>query len=232
MTLETTPSVSTSPKPPRQVLEAVYAFPPNRETLGGTAYLIVSKDLTGAPANLMVDCPALDYQSFIEAQGGIRGLMLTHRNGHSRVQTWQTQFHCQVVVQEQEAYLLPAVAVTPFHQTFTFDTGHRAIWTPGYSPGSACLYGPDQGGMLFTGRHLLPNQAGMPQPLRFAKTFHWPRQLRSVQQLQSAFTAETLAYLCPGANTGFLRGRRVIERAYEQLQAIDLEACRQMPVGL
>ncbi|MFY8173644.1 MAG: MBL fold metallo-hydrolase, partial [Planktothrix agardhii] len=29
------------PKPPQLVLENVYAFPPNRETLGGTAYFIV-----------------------------------------------------------------------------------------------------------------------------------------------------------------------------------------------
>ncbi|MEO1743428.1 MAG: hypothetical protein AAFR99_16650, partial [Cyanobacteria bacterium J06629_9] len=28
-------------KPPRAVLEGVYAFPPNRSTLGGTAYFIV-----------------------------------------------------------------------------------------------------------------------------------------------------------------------------------------------
>ncbi|MEO0458414.1 MAG: MBL fold metallo-hydrolase [Cyanobacteria bacterium P01_A01_bin.114] len=221
-------------KAPRQVLETIYAFPPNRDTLGGTAYLLLEKHSAGAPANLLIDCPAWDADllNFIETQGGVRWLLLTHRNGSSRVKDFQTRFGCTVVVQEQEAYLLPQVPTTPFQQTFRFSPTTHALWTPGYSPGSACLYTQAHGGVLFSGRHLLPNREGHPAPLRFSKTFHWPRQLRSVQRLQDEFTPETLRYLCPGANTGFLRGQRVIEDAYAQLATIDLEACRQTPAML
>jgi hypothetical protein len=56
--------------------------------------------------------------------------------------------------------------------------------------------------------------------LRFAKTFHWPRQLQQVQRILAEFTPETLTHLCPGANTGFLRGQTTIPQAFERLQAL------------
>ncbi|MEM8806314.1 MAG: MBL fold metallo-hydrolase [Cyanobacteria bacterium P01_G01_bin.38] len=222
-------SPGTTAKAPRQVLDKVYAFPPNRDTLGGTAYLLLEKDSAGSAANLLIDCPAAvpTLLDFIESQGGVRWLVFTHRGGIGKVKDLKSRFGCTVVMQEQEAYLLPQVPLTSFQQTFRFSPTSHALWTPGYSPGSACLYTQAHGGVLFTGRHLLPNREGQPVPLRFSKTFHWPRQLRSVQRLRDELSAETLRYLCPGANTGFLRGKRVIEDAYAQLQAIDLEACRQ-----
>ncbi|MDJ0560403.1 MAG: MBL fold metallo-hydrolase, partial [Microcystis sp. M53599_WE4] len=93
------------------------------------------------------------------------------------------------------------------------------FWTPGHSPGSSCLYWQRHGGVLFTGRHLLPDTKGQPRPLQTAKTFHWPRQLRSQKIILDRFSPETLSYLCPGANTGFLRGRGIIDRAYEKISA-------------
>jgi hypothetical protein len=75
---------------------------------------------------------------------------------------------------------------------------------------------------------LLPNQQGEPVPLRTSKTFHWLRQLRSVQSLIDRFTPATLAYICPGANTGYLRGKRAIDQAYERLARLDLAACQQL----
>ncbi|MEL6248244.1 MAG: MBL fold metallo-hydrolase, partial [Cyanobacteria bacterium J06627_15] len=72
---------------------------------------------------------------------------------------------------------------------------------------------------------------GQPVPLRLSKTFHWPRQLRSVQKLLDTFSPETLTHICPGASTGFLRGQPTIEQAYTQLQSLDLAALRQAPAG-
>lgn len=121
------------------------------------------------------------------------------------------------MIQEQEAYLLPGLTVTTFGQELSIETQVKLIWTPGYSPGSSCLYYRPLGGVLFSGRHILPNLHGDPAPLRTAKTFHWNRQLQSLQLLLKHFTPETLNYICPGANTGFLRGKRFIDRAYERL---------------
>ncbi|NEP18975.1 MAG: MBL fold metallo-hydrolase [Leptolyngbya sp. SIO4C1] len=216
-------------KAPRQIFESIFAFPPNRDTLGGTAYLILETDAQGVAANLLVDCPALEplYLDFIAARGGLSWLFITHRGGIGRARELQARFNCPIVIQEQEAYLLPRAQLTSFQQTFSFSLISRALWTPGHSPGSACLYYQRYGGVLFSGRHLLPNRQGQPLPLRSSKTFHWPRQLRSVQQLVDTFEPDTLTHLCPGASTGFLRGRYTVEAAYEQLHAIDLEACRQ-----
>jgi hypothetical protein len=44
--------------------------------------------------------------------------------------------------------------------------------------------------------------------------------------LRDRFTSETLSYICPGANTGFLRGKGYVDRAYQRLAAIDLDALR------
>ena len=79
------------------------------------------------------------------------------------------------------------------------------------------------GGILFTGRHILPTRQGLATPLRVSKTFHWPRQLRHVQRLLTEFTPQTLSYICPGANIGFLRGKRFIDGAYDKLAVLDFQ---------
>lgn len=222
------------PKAPRPVLDHVFAFPPNRETMGGTAYFIVGNDSSDQAANILVDCPAWteSTQNFLLAQGGVRWLFLTHRGAIAQVKAIVKALQCQVLIQEQEAYLLPNLSPQTFHHTYALNEFSQAIWTPGYSPGSACLYHQRYSGILFTGRHLLPTSAGALQPLRFSKTFHWPRQIMSLQHLLDRFNPETLQYICPGANTGFLRGAGTVTQAYQKLQTLDLTALRaaQVPI--
>ncbi|WP_298918940.1 MBL fold metallo-hydrolase [uncultured Nostoc sp.] len=199
--------------------ESIFVFAPNRDTLGGTSYFIVRNE-----GNILIDCPALNQtnQDFLRSHGGLRWLFLTHRGAIGKTAEIQQTFGCEVLIQEQEAYLLPGLTVTTFRQEFTFDAVVQVIWTPGHSPGSSCLYYSELGGILFSGRHLVPNQKGEPVPLRTAKTFHWPRQINSLRLLLEDFTPETLRYICPGANTGFLRGKRVINQAYQHLASLDL----------
>ncbi|AFZ49890.1 MBL fold metallo-hydrolase [Dactylococcopsis salina] len=203
-----------TPKPPREILGGIYAFPPNRETLGGTSYLILGKD-----GNILVDCPGWNetQKSFLSDLGGVRWLFITHRDGMSQVGKIQNDLGCEVVIQEQEAYLLPNVTVTPFAEEITLGEG-TGIWTCGYSPGASCLYVPFHGGVLFSGRHLLTDSEGKLAPIFTRKTFHWRRQLRNVEKLQKKFPPERLGYVCPGANTGFLRGKGAVEG--EQLAQI------------
>jgi glyoxylase-like metal-dependent hydrolase (beta-lactamase superfamily II) len=192
-------------KLPRSILPSIFAFPPNRDTLGGTAYAIVTP--TG---NILVDSPAWNdiNQQFIADLGGVKWLVITHRGGIGQTTAIATALSCEVIVQEQEAYLLPELKVTTFEHKFNLNDSIHAIWTPGHSPGSSCLYYNGAGGVLFTGRHLLPNQFGAAMPLRTAKTFHWPRQLRSVAAIWQLFPARyPLGHICPGANTGLLRGK-------------------------
>lgn len=202
--------------------------------MGGTAYLIVEKDLNGNAANLLIDAPACDPDilAFLETQGGVRQWVITHRGAIGEAKVLQQKLQCQGVVQEQEAYLLPDIPnVTPFQDRYSLGTHSEVFWTPGFSPGAACVYYQGHGGVLFTGRSLLPNRQGKVMPLRFSKTFHWPRQLRSVAGLKTRFSEATLSYICPGANTGFLREQPLVTDAYAQLQALDLEQLRHLPVG-
>jgi glyoxylase-like metal-dependent hydrolase (beta-lactamase superfamily II) len=226
-------------KQPRLVLDSVWAFPPNRETFGGTAYLIVENSQTipeDSPQNVfqnvLIDCPSWDdgTQVFLEQHGGVQWLVLTHRQGTSpAIAMIQEKFGCEVLVQEQEAYLLPKIAVTTFSHHTDITPNTNIFWTPGYSPGSACVYYRPHG-VLFTGRHLLPDAAGNPQPLRMAKTFHWLRQLQQVRHIIERFDERSLQYFCPGANTGFLRQQGFIDCAYAKLQQLDFHSLRQAAI--
>ncbi|MGF1460425.1 MAG: MBL fold metallo-hydrolase [Leptolyngbyaceae cyanobacterium] len=223
-------------KPPRLILADIYAFAPNRATLGGTAYFCLGRDTTGAAANLLIDAPPDDESvlQFIRDRGGVQHWVITHRGASGEAKALQAALACPtVLVQEQEAYLLPELPnLLPFGDRYRLDGFGEVLWTPGYSPGSACVYLSQQGGILFTGRHLLPDRDGQLRPLRFAKTFHWPRQLRQVKQLQDRFSAETLAYACPAANTGFLRGTFVVKEAYSHLAAIAPDTLMTVAPGL
>ncbi len=225
-----------SAKPPKQLFETVYAFPPNRATLGGTAYFYRGQDDAGNAANVLIDAPANEPATldFLRDRGGVQYWAITHRGASGEAKALQAALDCpSVLVQEQEAYLLPDLPnLVTYRDRYPLPSAGKVFWTPGFSPGSACVYLPQQGGILFTGRHLLPSRDGQLQPLRFSKTFHWPRQLRQVQQLQDRFTAETLAYVCPAANTGFLRGQAMVKDAYSQLQAIDPDQLSQTPALL
>lgn len=212
------PSLNQEPSPsvkqPRIVFDNIFAFPPNRDTLGGTAYFIV-----GNEGNILIDCPATDEvnQDFIKAHGGVRWLFITHRTNIGKTADLQKVLNCEVIIQEQEAYLLPGLTLTTFGQQLKLNSLAELIWTPGYSPGSSCLYYNDFKGLLFTGRHILPNLHGDAVLLQTAKTFHWKRQVKSLNLLLEKFSPETLEYICPGANTGFLRGKRFIDNAYKKL---------------
>lgn len=215
-------------KPPRPILPGIFAFAPNRDTLGATSYLIVDKI-----GNILLDCPAWNEtnQEFIESQGGVNVLIVSHRGGIGKsVKQMSQALNCQVIVQEQEAYLLPEVEVTSFSDRSTVSPNLELIWTPGHSPGSSCLYWQQQGGVLFTGRHLLPKSQTEIAPLRTAKTFHWWRQLDSIAKLRDRFDPDTLKYILPGANTGYLRGIGYVNNAYEKLSALNLTALRSTEV--
>lgn len=225
-------SSSAEPKLPRPVFAAaepaVYAFPPNRETLGGTAYLLDHPD-----GSILIDTPAwtAENQQFLaNLAHPVKWLFLTQRGGiGQQLLALQQTLQCAVLIQEQEAYLIPEVASTTFHQTFDLTPTIAAIWTPGHSPGASCLYSPSHGGILFSGRHLLPDRQGRPVPLRTAKTFHWPRQLRSIAALRDRFRTTPLQYICPGASIGWLRGALAIDNANRQLRELDLAQLAQRP---
>ena len=215
-------------KLPRLILPGIYAFTPNRDTLGATSYLIVDKS-----GNVLLDCPAWHKanQEFIQSQGGVKSLVISHRGGIGKnIMQIQADLNCQVIVQEQEAYLLPEVETIDFINNFMIADNLEVIWTCGHSPGSSCLFYAEHGGVLFAGRHLLPKSPSEIAPLRTAKTFHWWRQLDSIAKLCDRFNSDTLQYILPGANTGYLRGTGYLDNAYELISSLDLAALRSIEI--
>ena len=223
---EITTNESNKSKLPRSILPGIFAFAPNRDTLGATAYFIVDKT-----HNVLIDCPSWNesHRDFIKSHGGAKKLIITHRGsiGKQLIQL-QQDLSCEVIIQEQEAYLLPEITVTSFRDNLTINSEFELIWTPGHSPGSSCVYW-QQRGILFTGRHLLPKSVSEIAPPHTAKTFHWWRQLDSVAKLRDRFSPDTLQYIIPGANTGYLRGRGYIDDAYQKLTQLDLTKLRKAP---
>ena len=206
---------TSAPKPPRELFSTIYSFAPNSDTLSGTAYLILEKS-----GNTLVDCPPWHENTvnFLKEQGGVRTLFITHRTAiGNHVAKFQKALDCEIVIQEQEAYLMPEAEVISFS-----DQWHQgnltAIWTTGFSPGSSCLYYQNEGGCLFTGRHLLPNHKSEVLALRTAKTFHWPRQLKSIDRLVEYFGDQSVSNILPAANIGYLYEFGMVKEAYAQLK--------------
>lgn len=211
---------------PHSILPEIFAFAPNKKTLGATAYFIVNKT-----ANILIDCPLWQdkYRDFVISQGGVSKLIITHRgNISNQIKQIKTDLNCQVIIQEQEAYLLPEIEVNTFQDNLSINPDLELIWTPGHSPGSTCVYWRQQGGILFTGRHLLPSAVNKLEPIYFAKTFHWWRQLNSIAKLRDRFNEQQLQYIVPGANTGYLRGKGYIDNAYSQLTSLNLEELKKV----
>ena len=201
--------LSANPKTPKLVLDNIWAFPPNRDILGGTAYFITTTE-----GNILVDCPSYHENNihFCQARGGVKYLFVTNRDGISKhVSKFKADFNCQLIIQEQEVYLLPNLEALCFENEYDLNDSCRLIWTSGYSPGSSCLYYRHHGGVLFSGRHLLPIKGGKVTPLKFKKTFHWRRQKLNAQRMCDRTLMEPITYTCPGANTGYLRGKGFAE---------------------
>jgi glyoxylase-like metal-dependent hydrolase (beta-lactamase superfamily II) len=203
-------------KLPKQILPDVWAFPPNRDTLGGTAYLLATPS-----GNIAIDACAWNDvdRTFIQDCGGLDRTIVTHRGGIGSAAAIVAATGCQLLIHEREAYLLPDTPTIAFQEEYRLDDETQIIWTPGHSPGSSCVYTSRHGGILFTGRHLLPDGNGNIAPLQLAKTFHWQRQQRSVIKLADRLASLPLAYICPGANTGLLRGEGIMSAGKSLLEA-------------
>jgi hypothetical protein len=232
-------------RPPRQLMPGLWVFAPSRDSHGGTAWLLHPPG--GAP--LLIDCPGLTAANLAflrgesdasplrqdrrdTAEGGPSGLVvLTSREGHGRCRRLQQALEWPVLVQEQEAYLLPGVSpLRTFGEQEVVAEGLRLLWTPGPTPGSCVLHAAGEwaaaeGDVLFCGRLLVPTAPGQAAPLRTPRTFHWPRQLRSLKRLRQWLPAESPQWIASGAGLGALRGEKLIARGRTVLDQAQIH-CR------
>ena len=210
---------------PRQVIPDLWLFAPNRDTQGGSSWLLETEMLS-----VLIDCPAATSTNLSFLQSRTDGwIVLTGRSGHGRCEQIHRKLGWPIVVQEQEAYLLPGIGeVTTFEQTHQLGDGVRLLWTPGPSPGACVLHVSPHawagGHGLCCGRLLIPVAPGRVMPLRNRSNFHWLRQLRSLDILMKWLPAGSPDWIASGAPLGALRGQNLVWEGARQLASLDLEA--------
>ena len=194
-------------RPPQQVLDSLWAFAPNRDCQGGTAWWLEHAD--GA---LLVDCPAYTAANLAFLRGRPAGmLLLTSREGHGRTRRFQEALGWPVLVQEQEAYLLPGVQqLQTFGEELDLAPGLRLLWTPGPTPGACVLHASGEPDVLFCGRLLSPTGPGAAAPLATARSFHWGRWQRSLKTLKAWLPQGSPRGIASGAGLGALAGEKLI----------------------
>ncbi|WP_396094871.1 MULTISPECIES: MBL fold metallo-hydrolase [unclassified Cyanobium] len=229
-------------RPPQRVRPGLWLFAPSRESQGGSAWL-----LEASSADLLIDCPAFtraNLQFLADRPRQPQGssgesrawILLTGRGGHGRCRRLQQALGWPVVVQEQEAYLLPGVdPLHTFADAYQLGEDVRLLWTPGPSPGACVVHVSPLAGLgqdgLFCGRLLVPLAPGRVAPLRQGGTFHWGRQLRSLERLRQWLPAGSPDWIASGAGLGALRGAKLVEQGASQLWDLDLEALVLQPPG-
>ena len=197
-------------RPPQQLRPDLWIFPPNRDCQGGSSWWLECGD-----EPVLVDCPPLTEATLTAleqlAAGRRARILLTSREGHGRLRRIQSVFGWPVLVQEQEAYLLPGIQpLETFGTEHHTSGGLQLLWTPGPTPGSCVIHAPAPTNLLFCGRLLTPLAPGRLGPLRHGRTFHWPRQLRSLDRLREWLLPEARPELASGAALGALRGERLV----------------------
>ncbi len=194
-------------RPPQQVLDGLWAFAPNRDCQGGTAWW-----LEQAGGALLVDCPAYTAANLAFLRGRPAGmLLLTSREGHGRTRRFQEALGWPVLVQEQEAYLLPGVQqLQTFGEELELAPGWRLLWTPGPTPGACVLHASGEPDVLFCGRLLSPTGPGAAAPLATARSFHWGRWQRSLKTLKAWLPQGSPRWIASGAGLGALAGEKLI----------------------
>jgi len=221
-------------RPPVAIRPGLWLFAPSRESQGGSSWLLEAEAL-GGDGDVLVDCPAFNQANLAmleqrTAAVGPGTLVLTSRDGHGRCRRFQEALGWRVLVQEQEAYLLPGVKqLTTFSEEHRLGPGVRMLWTPGPTPGASvvhvCVGSPaDPVGLdgLFCGRLLLPVAPGQLAPLRTARTFHWPRQLASLGRLRDWLPLQSPHWIASGGGLGALRGEKLVMDGAKALAQLDL----------
>jgi glyoxylase-like metal-dependent hydrolase (beta-lactamase superfamily II) len=213
-------------RPPQLVSPGLWLFAPSRDSQGGSSWLLEASAYGGS-GDLLVDCPGFTEANLAMLRQrtelvGPGRLVLTSREGHGRCRRLQEALGWSVLVQEQEAYLLPGVqGCSTFGEQLTLAPGVQLLWTPGPTPGSCVLLvraGAVDG--LFCGRLLLPTGPAALAPLRTARTFHWPRQLASLERLRSWLPEGSPDWIASGGGLGALRGDKLVHGGAELLAGL------------
>ncbi|KKZ12232.1 MAG: hypothetical protein TE42_05190 [Candidatus Synechococcus spongiarum SP3] len=207
-------------RPPQEVAEGLWVFTPNRESRGTISWLLRTR--TGP---LLVDTPDITQANMaLLARQGDGRVVLTHRTAHGALRRLVQHLGWEVWIQEQEAYLLPTMAVQTFDQEQELGHDLALYWTPGPTPGSCCLHWRGHRSVLFCGRLLQPQPNGRVAPVRTAHTFHWGRLLASLARLQQWLGPDEPGRIACSTGLAHLYGAALVDHGASALAELNLEA--------
>lgn len=206
-------------RPPQEVAEGLWVFAPNRQSRGTVSWLLRTR--TGP---LLVDVPDITQANLalLSRQGDGR-IVLTHRTAHGALRRLVQHLGWEVWIQEQEAYLLPTMAVQTFCQEQELADDLVLYWTPGPTPGSCCLHWRGHQSVLFCGRLLQPQPNGHVAPVRTAHTFHWGRLLTSLARLRQWLGPDEPGRIACSTGLVHLSGAALVDRGASVLAELNLE---------
>lgn len=153
----------------------------SRHTAGACSYLLDSAD-----GPIMVDPPRYlpALMERIEARGGVRRLLLTHRDHFAGARKIWQRFKCEVVVHEGDRFRAAGVPATQLRGSAPIALARDALVLPcpGHTRGSVCLLFRDA--VLLSGDHLSWDSArGVFHAHREYCQYDWSRQIDSMRTL-------------------------------------------------
>ena len=213
---------------PQLLGEDLWVFAPNPESRGTVAWLL--RTPTGP---VLVDVPPITRANLelLGRQGDGGRIVVTHRTAHGRLRRLVQHLGWEVWIQEQEAYLLPTMAVETFCQRQELAHDLVLYWTPGPTPGSCCLHWRGSRSVLFCGRLLQPQPNGGVAPVRTAHTFHWDRLLTSLARLRQWLGPDEPDRIACSTGLVHLRGAALVDRGASALAALNLETMQAVDSG-
>ena len=201
-------SVDTSPK---QARDGIWSF---SRIVGGTLQKAWWLDCDPEP--VLIDCPEVSVSTIESLEKLCAGrspkILLTNREAHQGLTDLYKALGWRVLVQEQEAYLLPEISpLETFAEQYETLSGLRMLWTPGPTPGSCVIYAPAPWNVLFCGRLLIPNKSHKLSSFPNRSSFHRTRYQKSLQRLVDWIPSNTRPLLASGAGSRTLPANDLFE---------------------
>jgi glyoxylase-like metal-dependent hydrolase (beta-lactamase superfamily II)/ferredoxin len=171
---------------PHQIDENVYFCGFTSEsTFGGWSYLVTRPDSEGG--NLLIDSPRFASQLVkrIDALGGIRKMLLTHKDDIADHELFRKRFACERIMHEADgANNIGVESVIRGQEAQEIEPDLLAIPTPGHTRGHVVFLYREK--FLFTGDHLAWSPArNTLTAFRSVAWYSWREQIHSMEKLLS-----------------------------------------------
>jgi glyoxylase-like metal-dependent hydrolase (beta-lactamase superfamily II) len=187
----------------------------SESSFGAWSYLIARPENEGG--NVLIDSPRFATQLVkrIEALGGVRTMLLTHKDDVADHKLFHQKFGCERVMHADDgAARLGAEVVVRGEEPFQLDPDLLVVPTPGHTRGHVVyLY---RNKFLFTGDHLAwsPNRQTL-TAFRSVAWYSWPEQIRSMAKLLDY----EFEWVLPGHGDMYRADARTMHRELERCVA-------------